>query len=198
MIEMSLFPASAAERWVGVSEAARLEGEAGRPINKSSISRFLSRNEDVPRRLDGRGRVAEVEYGALSRARAASLSVQDSRAYAPAPQLPAPVAAAPSRKRELEERKLELDLAEREGDVLDRAAITMALETVAVSMTQALERRRRKLATEMVDLGDVRLGELALKSADRKLLEDLVRKLTEIAGEMVAEVEAREDDKAAA
>lgn len=197
MTDPRLFPA-ASERWVGVTEAARLEAEAGRPVNKSSISRFLVRNEDVPRRLDAAGRVVEVEYGALARARASSLSVQDSHAIAPpAPARGAPVTAPPSRKRELEERKLELDLAEREGDVLDRKSVTMALEAIAVTMTQALERRRRKLATDMVALGDVRAGELALKAADTALLTGLVAKLTELAGDMVSGA-AAEDEKAAA
>lgn len=189
MLQPSLLDNSAAQ-WVSVSDAARLEGAAGRSVNKSSISRFIDRNPDVPVRRDAQGRVVAVEYLALARARASSLSVQDSRALGAAPVVPfvgQPPAQAPtSRKRELEERKLELDLAEREGDLLDRTAQTMALEAIAVTLVQGLERRRRKLATDLVDLGDVRKGELALKTADQDLLKSIIGKLQEIAGEMIA------------
>jgi len=190
---------SSATRWVSVSDAARLEGDAGRAVNKSSISRFIDRNPDVPVRRDARGRVAEVEYFALSKARAGSLSVQDSRAFAP-PIHPttASMAAPTSRKRELEERKLELDLAEREGDLLDKTAQTMALEAIAVTLVQALERRRRKLATDLVDLGDVRKGELAIKAADRVLLTTIIGKLQDLTEEFIAGAETDHSEDLAA
>ncbi|GAA0197812.1 hypothetical protein GCM10010203_56010 [Actinomadura yumaensis] len=168
-------------RWVSVSEAAALETQAGRPINKSSISRFIARNEDLPVKRDGQGRVKEVDYDALIKARGESLSVLDSREAAPA----APKAAAApagSRKRQLEEEKLELDLADRKRELLSKAAVTMAVEAMGVAFTQALERRRRTLATEIAGLGDVRQAELALKTADRKLLNNLVAELTKLAG----------------
>lgn len=201
MLQPSLLD-NAATQWVSVSDAARLEGAAGRAVNKSSISRFIERNPDVPVRRDARSRVVEVEYRALASARAASLSVQDSRsasppsimAFAGQPAAPAPT----SRKRELEERKLELDLAEREGDLLDRTAQTMALEAIAVTLVQGLERRRRKLATDLVDLGDVRKGELALKAADQDLLRSIIGKLQDIAGEMISGVEASDGVEEAA
>jgi len=159
-------------RWVSVSEAAALETQAGRPINKSSISRFIARNEDLPVKRDGQGRVKEVDYDALIKARGESLSVLDSREAAPAG----------SRKRQLEEEKLELDLADRKRELLSKAAVTMAVEAMGVAFTQALERRRRTLATEIAGLGDVRQAELALKTADRKLLNNLVAELTKLAG----------------
>lgn len=173
-------------RWVSVSEAARLEGEAGRAVNKSSISRFIDRNPDVPVRRDARNRVTEVDYEALAIARASSLSVQDSR------QAPASVAAvapaAPvigSRKRDLEVEKLELDLAERKGELLSRAAHAMAIDAIGVAFLQGLERRRRTLATQLVGISDQRPMELALKVADTALLNDLVGKLQKLAGDMV-------------
>lgn len=167
-------------RWVSVSEAAALETQAGRPINKSSISRFIARNEDLPVKRDAQGRVKEVDYDALIKARGESLSVLDSREASPA----APKAAAPagSRKRQLEEEKLELDLADRKRELLSKAAVTMAAEAMGVAFTQALERRRRTLATEITGLDDVRQTELALKAADRKLLNNLVAELTKLAG----------------
>jgi|GEM_PF-772132 len=190
MLQPSLIDQGRGQQWVSVSEAARLEGSAGRPVNKSSISRFIDRNPDVPVKRDARGRVEEVEYLALSEARTSSLSVQDSRALT-APAAPAtvtPIAApAGSRKRALEEEKLELDLAERKGELLDRAAVTMAWEAVGVVFTQGLERRRRKIATELVGLTDIRQAELALKAADRQLLEQLVKDLGALAGEMTAD-----------
>lgn len=192
MAQPSLLDAPAG-RWVSVSEAARLEGQAGRTINKSSISRFIDRNPDVPVRRDSRGRVVEVEYGALSSARAGSLSVQDSRALTPQPAASQPAPPAPaSRKRELEERKLELDLAEREGGLLARPAIIQAIEVIGVTLQQSLERRRRRLATDLVDLGDVRQGELVLKSADRELLTTIATRLQKIAGG-APDAEAPED-----
>lgn len=193
-MQPSLIDAAVSGHWVSVSDAARLEGAAGRPVNKSSISRFLDRNPDVPVKRDARGRVGEVDYQALSQARAASLSVQDSRAFTPmsavAP-LPSASPVAGSRKRALEEEKLELDLAERKGELLDRSAVTMAWEAIGVVFTQGLERRRRKLATDMAGLTDLRQAELALKAADRALLEQLVRDLRTLAGDIEGGGEAR-------
>lgn len=176
-----LLQSERARRWVSVSEAAALETQAGRPINKSSISRFIARNEDLPVKRDAQGRVKEVDYDALVAARGESLSVQDSRETAPPAPTAAPAGPAGSRKRALEEEKLELDLAERKGELLPRASVTMAIEAMGVAFTQALERRRRGLATEISGLSDVREAELALKAADRKLLNNLVGELTKLA-----------------
>ncbi|WP_295227271.1 hypothetical protein [uncultured Brevundimonas sp.] len=181
-----LLEAPSASRWVSVSEAARLEGEAGRAVNKSSISRFIDRNPDVPVRRDARNRVTEVDYNALAVARAQSLSVQDSRPTLAAP--PTPTPAAPivgSRKRDLEVEKLELDLAERKGELLSRAATSMAIDAIGVAFLQGLERRRRTLATQLVGISEQRPMELALKAADTALLNDLVGKLQKLAGDIV-------------
>nr|WP_314123472.1 hypothetical protein [uncultured Brevundimonas sp.] len=181
-----LLEAPSASRWVSVSEAARLEGEAGRAVNKSSISRFIDRNPDVPVRRDARNRVTEVDYNALAVARAQSLSVQDSRpalAASPTPTPAAPVVG--SRKRDLEVEKLELDLAERKGELLSRAATSMAIDAIGVAFLQGLERRRRTLATQLVGISEQRPMELALKAADTALLNDLVGKLQKLAGDIV-------------
>ena len=165
------------QRWVTVSEAARLEGLDGRAVNKSSISRFIDRNADVPVRRDARGRVQEVDYDALAEARRGSLAVADSRPaglpFAPSPQAPAAPA---SRKRALEEEKLELDLAERKAEVLSRAATVMAVETAGLAFVQSLERRRRGLANKL-EGRPAREIELELKAADRALLEGLAKDL---------------------
>lgn len=163
-------------RWVTVSEAARLEGLDGRSVNKSSISRFIDRNADVPVRRDARGRVQEVDYDALAEARRGSLAVADSRP-ASLPFAQPPAAAAPaSRKRALEEEKLELDLAERKAEVLSRAATVMAVETAGLAFVQSLERRRRGLANKL-EGRTAREIELELKAADRALLEGLAKDL---------------------
>ena len=181
-----LLEAPNASRWVSVSEAARLEGEAGRSVNKSSISRFIDRNPDVPVRRDARNRVTEVDYEALAVARAQSLSVQDSRPAVAAPSTPTPAApVVGSRKRDLEVEKLELDLAERKGELLSRAATSMAIDAIGVAFLQGLERRRRTLATQLVGISDQRPMELALKAADTALLNDLVGKLQKLAGDIV-------------
>ena len=181
MTEPFLLDGGSSRRWVSVSEAAALEAKAGRPINKSSISRFIARNEDLPVKRDAQGRVKEVDYDALIQARGESLSVQDSRQVAEAPSA-ASAGPAGSRKRALEEEKLELDLAERKGELLSKAAVTMAIEAMGVAFTQALERRRRTLATEVAGMSDVRQAEHVLKQADQKLLNNLVAELTKLAG----------------
>lgn len=191
MDQPSLLPSGPSERWVSVSEAAALEGQAGRPINKSSISRFIARNPDLPVKRDGQGRVKEVDYGALVAARSESLSVMDSRATA-APlsvvaETPAPSPG--SRKRALEEEKLALDLAERKGELLTRAAVTMALESIGAAFTQAFERRRRGLATDVAGTMDVRELELKLKAADQKLLDGLAKDLKRLAATLDGEPE---------
>ena len=167
-------------RWVSVSEAARLEADAGRPVNKSSISRFLQANTDVPVQRDHGGRVDRVDYGKLVAARTASLAVQDRfSSRAEAPQVPRPPQgfaqqSATDRKRAADAERAELDLAERKGQVLSRDAAVSAIEAAGVTFVQALERRRRTLAQKLTAVADTRAVELELKSADRSLLETLV------------------------
>ena len=185
MTNAFLLEATGETRWVSVSEAARLEGEAGRAVNKSSISRFIDRNPDVPVRRDGRGRVTEVDYAALAVARASSLSVQDSRQAPVAAPAAATTPIIGSRKRDLEVEKLELDLAERKGELLSKAATSMAIDAIGVAFLQGLERRRRALSTQLVGISDQRPMELALKAADTALLNELVGKLQKLAGDMV-------------
>lgn len=177
-----------AELWVSQSEAARRESEAGRPVAQSSISRFIAGNPDLPVRRNVAGQVQAVEYNALAAARRESLGVQDkllARAEAEGPQTAAgavvPMAQPGSRKRQLEEERLELDLAERKREVFDRSAVEMALESIGVTVMQGLERRRRALATEMAEVGDIRTAEIAIKASDRLLLDGLVRELTKVA-----------------
>lgn len=178
------------ERWVSVSEAARLEAEAGRPVNKSSISRFLDRNSDVLVKRDDRGRVVSVEYGSLAQARGASLSVVDSHSSRAEPE-PKPSRAgglAPrNRKRELEEEKLELDLAERKGEVVDLQAVLMAVETAGLTFSQGLERRRRTLAQALEGVEDARERELIIKRSDRELMAALSKALETAAKGQAAE-----------
>lgn len=168
-------------QWVTQSEAARRETAAGRAVTQSSISRFLEANPDVPVERGPNGRVRRVDYQALVAARMGSLSVLDKlaerQAAAPLLEQPARPAAPSNRKRELEEEKLELDLAERKGEVVDRAAVLMAVESAGLAFVQALERRRRGLAQQLEGVTDVRAIELALKAADRVLLEDLSKAL---------------------
>lgn len=178
------------ERWVSVSEAARLEAEAGRAVNKSSISRFLDRNSDVLVKRDDRGRVVSVEYGSLARARGASLSVVDSHAGREAQDArPSKVGGIQprNRKRELEEEKLELDLAERKGEVVDLAAVLMAVETAGLTFSQGLERRRRTLAQALEGIDDARERELIIKRSDRELMTALSKALETAAKGQMAE-----------
>lgn len=164
------------ERWVSQKEAAELETRAGRACVQSSISRFLARNTDVPVRRGPSGAVQMVEYNALAAARAASLPVQDRQAAQPGRVEPAefaPGARAPSRKRQIEDELLEMQLAEKKGQLVSRASVQSAVETAGLAFVQALDRRRRVLATRLAGVEDVREVELAMKAADRELLETL-------------------------
>jgi hypothetical protein len=166
------------ERWVTQSEAARLLSVA-----QSSISRFIAANADVPVRRNGRGHVETVEFNALVEARGGSLSVQDKAAEkavappAPAADRPFEDAAATPRRRDLRDVVLELDIAERKGELLDRQAMQTAIETAGLSFSQALDRRRRSLASRFASMTEAREIEIELKSEDRKLMEALVHDL---------------------
>lgn len=172
------------QRWVSQSEAARLETAAGRPVAQSSISRFLDANPDVLVQRGPTGKVTVVEYGALARARASSLSVNDKlvgRATEPvadlAPTVRGAVDAA-ARKRAADAERAELDLAERKRELLSRSAVLQLIEAAGATFIQGLERRRRTLAQKVAGVEDVRLVEHELKSADRTLLEAFVTDLT--------------------
>jgi hypothetical protein len=175
-------------RWVSQSEAARLEAAAGRPVNQSSISRFLATNPDVPVQRGPSGNITLVEYGALSRARGGSLAVQD-KLIDRGGVAPRPITGANSteRKRAAEAETAELNLAERKGQLVARESVVSAIETAGVAFTQALERRRRKLATEVAGIADARAVELAIKAADRELLQAIVADLQGAASDLVGE-----------
>jgi hypothetical protein len=171
-------------RWVSVSDAAALETQAGRPLNKSSVSRFLSRNEDVPVKRDAGGRVQFVDYDALVKARSGSLAVQDSRAVrgepAPAAQsvaTPSEEVTAASRKRAAEAEMAEIGLAEKKGLLISRQAVQLAIQSAGVAFQQGLERQRRATAQAVAGEEDVRKVELVLKRRDREVLAALVEDL---------------------
>lgn len=180
----------AEQRWVSQSEAARLLGVA-----QSSISRFIAANPDVPVRRNDRGSVAEVEFNALAEARGSSLSVQDKAAertpfVAQPEQIPFERAIEQPRRQNLRDVVLELDIAERKGELLDRQSVQTAVETAGLAFAQALERRRRSLASRIAGMTEAREIELELKSEDRKVMEALVADLTRAAeGLVVGELE---------
>lgn len=175
----------AEDRWVSQSEAARLMGVA-----QSSISRFLAANPDVPVKRNDRGAVKEVEFNALSEARGSSLSVQDKAAertpFVPAPeQIPFEKAIEQPRRKSLRDEVLEMDIAERKGELLDRQSVKSAVETAGLAFAQALERRRRSLAGRLAGMGSAREIELELKAEDRRVMEALVADLTKAAAGLV-------------
>lgn len=177
-----------AERWVSQSEAARLLGVA-----QSSISRFIAANADVPVKRNERGAVQTVEFNALAEARGGSLSVQDKAAERAAPvmdQIPFVEAVAQPRRQNLRDVVLELDIAERKGELLPRQSVQSAIETAGLAFSQALDRRRRSLAGRLSGLTDTRAIELELKAADRLVMEALVADLTRAAeGLVIGELE---------
>jgi hypothetical protein len=176
-----------AERWVTQSEAARELGVA-----QSSISRFLTANPDVPVKRNASGKISEVEFHALAEARSGSLSVQDKaaeREYAepssPPQNLPFEQAVKTPRRKDLRDEMLEMDIAERKGELLPRASIQSAVETAGLAFTQALDQRRRSLASRVAMLTDTREIELLIRADDRKLMEAIVKKLTSAADGLV-------------
>jgi hypothetical protein len=168
-----------AECWLTVTEAAARAG-----ANKSSISRFLAKNADVPVKRNAAGAVVQVEYEALRAARAGSLSVLDSaetRGAAvqahPAPAAVPATAPQSSRRREIQDELAEIELGQRKGELISRKAVLGAVEAAGVALTQALERRRRALAGKLAGVNDVRAVELELKASDRLLLAALTAEL---------------------
>lgn len=175
------------ERWVSQSEAARLMGVA-----QSSISRFLAANPDVPVKRNDRGAVKEVEFNALAEARGSSLSVQDKAAErtpfvssSPSSQLPFEEAVEQPRRKNLRDVVLEMDIAERKGELIDRQSAQSAIETAGLKFVQALDRRRRSLAGRLAGLSSAREIELKLKAEDRELMEALVADLIRAADGLV-------------
>lgn len=177
------------ERWVSQKEAAELETRAGRACVQSSISRFLARNPDVPVRRGPNGAVQVVEYNALAAARAASLPVHDRQAAQTWSEPAEPVERGgrqPSRKRQLEDELLEMQVGEKRKTLISRAAVQMAVETAGLAFAQAMERRRRVLAGKIAGVEDAREVELALRASDRDLLEALAGDLTAAAEGLTA------------
>lgn len=173
-------------RWVTVSQAADLEAAAGRKVNKSSISRFLAGNPDIPVQRSApseafpHGQVRMVDYDALAAARQGSLGVQDKlfeREAAETVSRPSPPSDSASRKRAAEAEMAELKLAEQRRAVIDATAVTLAVEAAGAAFAQNLERRRRALASALAGIEDVRTVETELKKADRALLEAIARDL---------------------
>jgi hypothetical protein len=182
------------ERWVSQSEAARLLGVA-----QSSISRFIAANSDVPVKRSGRGNVETVEFNALTLARGGSLAVQDKVAEREAVNTktaPGVRGGEEPVRRNMRDEVLALDLAERKGEVLARASVQSAVEGAGLAFVQALERRRRQLASKLAEMSDLRAVELELKASDRLLMEALVRDLTRAAAGLELAVDDLADEPA--
>lgn len=153
-------------------------------LNPSTVTRYLQQHPDLNR---GTKAEPDVDIDELRRHRAENVNpamsgnhaglLQDQLDFPDDPEELAAPEQPPSRQVEARTRaaeaqatRLELDLAERKGLVVDRAGVEMAFRTVGVALTQALESRQRPLAEEFAGMSDARAIALRLDEEDRAML----------------------------
>lgn len=199
------------ECWVTVAAASAALTKAGDPLNPSNVSKYLTRNADIPQRRSGKFRY--VELNALRRHRNTSLYVTDKRQSrdldGPAPHaepepagdqdddLPAAGGSAIANTN-LEIKQLELRRKLREEAIETGQLVPVdEVRTICLGMLEAyaaeLARQEGQLTTKLGrEIG------LQIRKAHRAARAEAVRRLIEAAGTEMAPTAITEDAAQAA
>lgn len=177
----------AAGEWLSVTEAAARLSASGDPVDRSTLSRYLSQHaEALPTRVEGKARM--VEFGALAVHRSENIRI---RSMPPevrpgqrgAAMLPRRFAGSQSdgaaRKAQADAEMREMDLAERRGELTPTAEVDQAGRDATALMQSAFDRAiETEAATLAVRYGwDERTARLALKTFARRGLEVFNREI---------------------
>lgn len=174
--------------WLSITEAAARLTESGDPVDRSTLSRYLTQHaEALPTRRDGRSNL--VEFGVLVAHRRENIRLRS----------PAPILRAPgrdnrnsarfsgtqsdglARKVNAEADIKEMDLAERRGSLTPTAEVDQAGRDAVALMRAAFERAvEAEAATLSVRYGwDERVARIALKGFAKRGIEVFNREIRE-------------------
>lgn len=187
---MTEAPEDVAGEWISITEAAARLSDAGDPVDRSTLSRYVSQYaEALPTRREGKSNL--VDYEALVAHRAENIRLrkpvqvtrQASRPQAR--QLPGRFTGTQSdglaRKVNAEAEIKEMDLAERRGALTPTAEVDQAGRDAIALMQAAFD---RAVETEAANLSvrygwDERVTRIALKTFARRGLEVFNREIRE-------------------
>lgn len=186
---MTETPVDGAGEWISITEAAARLTEAGDPVDRSTLSRYLTQySEALPTRREGRSNL--VEFGALEahrsdniRLKRPALAVKASAPVRGNVRQPGRFAGTQSdgmaRKINADAELREMDLAERRGELTPSAEVDQAGRDAVALMQAAFDRAvETEAATLSVRYGwDERVIRIALKAFAKRGLEVFNREL---------------------
>lgn len=181
-----------AGEWLSITEAAARLAEAGDPVDRSTLSRYLGQYaEALPTRREGKSNL--VEFGALVEHRRENIrlkrpAVASGRAlareagrHAPAGRFTGTQSDGLARKVNAEAEIKEMDLAKRRGELTPTAEVDKAGREAIALMQAAFDRTvETEAATLSVRYGwDERITRIALKGFAKRGLEVFNREIRE-------------------
>lgn len=188
---MTETPDESAGEWISITDAAARLTEAGDPVDRSTLSRYLTQySEALPTRREGRSNL--VEFGALEAHRSDNIRLK--RPVPPANRPPSPrghirqpgrFAGTQSdglaRKVQADAEMREMDLAERRGELTPTAEVDQAGRDAVALMQAAFDRAvETEAATLSVRYGwEERVTRIALKGFAKRGLEIFNREIRE-------------------
>ncbi len=188
---MTETPVESAGEWISITEAAARLTDAGDPVDRSTLSRYLTQySEALPTRREGRSNL--VEFGALEEHRADNIrlrrplpapkaaGLQRGHARQPA-RFPGSQSDGLARKVNAEAEIKEMDLAERRGDLTPTSEVDQAGRDAIALMLAAFDRAvETEAATLSVRYGwEERVTRIALKSFAKRGLQIFNREIRE-------------------
>lgn len=198
-----------AGEWLSITEAAARLADAGDPVDRSTLSRYLAQYaEALPTRREGKSNL--VEFGALVEHRRENIrlkrpAVASGRApareasrHAPAGRFTGTQSDGLARKVNAEAEIKEMDLAKRRGELTPTAEVDKAGREAIALMQAAFDRTvETEAATLSVRYGwDERITRIALKGFAKRGLEVFNREIRERLDNKVRASFADEDGRA--
>lgn len=175
------------EDWISITEAAARLTEAGDPVDRSTLSRYLKQHgEALPLRAAGKSNL--VDFAALLAHRGENIRIRSmpsevrpaiGRASAPATRFTGSQSDGAARKLQAEAEMREMDLAERRGQLVPAIEVDRAGRAAIALMQSAFE---QALETEAANASlkygwDERMVRIAFKLFVRRGLDEFNREM---------------------
>lgn len=165
--------------WVSITEAAALLSEAGDPVDRSTLSRYLAQySEALATRREGKANLVDFDQLAAHRSenirlRRQPVTLKPKASVAKQPRFAGTQSDGLARKITADAEMREMDLAERRGELTPTAEVDQAGRDAIALMQAAFDRAvETEAATLSVRYGwDERVTRIALKGFARRGLE---------------------------
>lgn len=176
--------------WLSQGDAARRLCEEGDQVSRTALVRYLANHGEVPTRCDGPGKPVFVDFAALKASRERVVARKPDAAAAPEPvaaSLPPRSPEFVERQRaatlETEEQKARLARIradEAEGKIVRRDEAVAAFRSIAATLVQGFDARRRKICQRIRAASDLRGAEIAMREEEADLRRLVVAEIAKL------------------